>query len=449
MVDGPAAPRRRAPRPLVRVAAIAAAVLALHGCASRSGPAFRSVERLTPEDFRAPDAPAAPERPLPAYAPERPRAERVQIRTLEESEAREGVGEVVVEAGAPPEASADAPAEGEGTGAPADGASGAELGPEDLELVDALVGDINGRPLRAREWLEPMGARLRAESAGRSREEWREFAVQAIKGELYRQLTDELLLAEARAALTPEETAGLRVFLERFERDVVAANYGSPTLADERLRQTLGTSLEEAKRERERLLLIREQVQNKVWNRVQVSSRDLQLEYERNLDKYNPPPQAVFLTIAVPTADAEAVGAIGERLKSEPFPVVAEDERNLDPSPHVRQIPEGLENTELFGIAAQQEAAAGLSPGEWAGPLELGTVTRWVYLDRIEDNSQSLYDVQLQLRDQITEQRRAEEQTRYLLKILTRAGINENDLRSLTFGLVDVAEQWYYQPDGP
>jgi DNA repair exonuclease SbcCD nuclease subunit len=404
---------------------------------------LRTSERLTPEDFRAAEAPPAPERPLPLYVPERPRAERVEIRTLSEAEARAGVGEVEVDAGRPDELET-APEGSIGAPPPSD----AELRPDDLELVDALVGDINGRPLQARAWLEPMGARLLAESRGKSREQWRAFAYDAIGGELVAQLRNELLLAEARSALTPEEKAGLRVFLERFERDVVAANYGSPTLAEEQLLERHGTTLEQAKREREKALLIEEQLRTKVQSRVQVSQRDLQLEYERNQDLYNPPPRAVFLTISIRSDNAEAVAAITERLKSEPFAVVAEDERNLDRTPQVRDIPEGLENADLFGIPAQQEAASRLSPGEWAGPLELGTMTRWVYLDRIEDSSQSLYDVQLQLREQITQQRRSEEATRYLLKILNRAGIGDEELTALSLELLEVAERWYYRPAG-
>lgn len=437
MVDGSAHFRGLAAG--ARGACVAVAAIAA-GCGSTTTHVGGAARQLSPGEFRDPAAPTA-ERAVPLYAPTPARPERVEIRTLSEAEARGEVEAIDVGVGAPTLAP-------EGVAAGAGEPGGGELTPDDLELVDAKVGDLNGRPIQAREWLEPMGARLAAESAGRARPAWRAYAREAILGEIISQLKDELFLAEARSAMTPEETAGLRVFLQRFEREQVARTYGSQTLADEYARQTYGMSLEEVKRERERAALIVDQLRRKVWDRVQVSSRDLEIEYERNIEKYNPPPQAVFLVIRVRSADAETVAAIDARVRGEPFPEVFADERNLQKEPLTRAIPEGVEKAELFGAAALQEAAITLAPGGSTGPIESGTSTYWIYFDRIEDNSRSLYDVQLELRDQITAERQAEESARYVLRILGRAGISEEDLEALTVELVDVAEAWYYRPEG-
>lgn len=350
-----------------------------------------------------------------------------------------GVSGIDVAPGAPPTPGP------EGAGATPPSRAGG-LSSTDLVLVDAKVGDLNGWPVLARSWLDPMGARLRAESAGKTRDAWRTFAAEEIRKRLITDLRDELFLAEARSALTAEERVGLRVFLQRFEQDVVRSAYGSQTLAEEKMRASSGMGLVEAKRERERAALIENEVRTKVFDRVQVSSRDLRLEYERNFEKYNPPPQAVFRLIRVRSSEADTVEAVRAQLATKPFPEVADGEANLSKEPEIKKIPDGLEKAVLFGIPELQAAAAALSPGEQAGPIDTGTSTYWVYLEKIEDQTRSLYDVQLELRDEITASRREEEARRYLLRLFDRAGVSGID--DLTLRLLAIAERWYYAPGG-
>lgn len=430
---------------------LAVVLAAFPGCGSSPLPSFTPSQRLTADDFRQPTAEGTHEpTPIPAYRREQPRAPRVEIRSLTEEQARAGVPGVDGRLDNTPTPPSTPPPADNGQRQPRDttplpAASHQAIDPNDLILVDAKVGDLNGLPVLARTWLEPMGARLRAESMtkGMTRDKWRNFAAQEINARLGGDLRDELFLAEARSTLTTQQKAGLRVFLSRFEKDVIRSNYGSETRANQTLRSTAGMGLEEAKRQREKDLLIRTQMQKMIWDRVQVSWRDLQLEYDRNHDKYNPPPQAIFRRIRVRSDDLETVEAFTNALESTPFPVVAEDDRNGTKDPAVREIHDGYEHTEFFGLDELQEAAASLSPGEWAGPIDTGIFTYWLYLDRIESESHSLYEVQQELRQQITDIRREEEARRYLLRLFERAGITGLD--QLVYRLVVIAEQWYYE----
>ncbi|MBK7404685.1 MAG: hypothetical protein IPJ41_08635 [Phycisphaerales bacterium] len=421
---------------MVRASTVAICVATgLTGCQQSIMTSLSPARRLTADDFST--GPVDRAMPIAPYVPERPRAPRVEIRSLSEAEAKGGVRGIDVAPGEPPK---PPPAD-----AAANTPDGADLTASELVLVDAKVGDLNGWPVLARSWLEPMGARLRAEAAGKTPDAWRRFAAEEINKRLITDLRDELFLAEARSTLTAEEKVGLRVFLQRFEQDVERGAYGSRTLAEERLRQTSGMGLVEAKRERERAALIENEVRNKVWDRVQVSSRDLRLEYERNYDKYNPPPNAIFRRIRVRTSETETVEAFRTMLAERPFDEVADDPRNGTPDPEPRRLPDGdLAKADLYGIPALQEAASTLTPGKAAGPIEAGAFTYWLYLDRIESESKSLYDVQLALRDQITGDRREEEARRYLLRLFDRAGISGLD--TLTLRLVEIAERWYYTP---
>lgn len=430
---------------------------ALAGCAGVAREVLpASGQRLTPDDFRAPNAgEGGGARPIPVYVPERPRAPRVEIRTVTEAEARGGVSGIDTRAGEPVLGVRVESGEGEGGGAivPPPGQGERAPAPEPLDaggltVVDSKVGDLNGKPIMAREWLAPMGARLRAESVGKSREEWRQLAAEEINNELMLELRDELLLAEARSSLTAQEKAGLRTWLRRFEKDVVRSSYGSETLANEQLLQSRGIGLEESKRQQERLALVQTEYKRKIRDRVQVPERDLVREYEKNFERYNPKPKAVFEMIRVSDSDQDTVRAFADMLASgRPFGEVAADDRNQvkDRSEQVREIDGTLGETELFGQADLQAAAAALEPGQMAGPIDTGSLTYWIYLDRIERESHSLYDVQLELRAQLVSEREMEERARYLQRLFVRAGITDEELRQLVVRLVMLAERWYYE----
>ena len=143
------------------------------------------------------------------------------------------------------------------------------------------------------------------------------------------------------------------------------------------------------------------------------------------------------------TDNAELLAETAEALKSKPFLDLAEDERYGSLSPTVVTVDNGWENASFFGPEPLQAAALGLAPGQSAGPIEVGGSTYWVYLERIDSESRSLYEVQQELRAQITGARQQEEAQRYLLMLFERAGITGID--RLVDRLVVIAEQWYYQ----
>ncbi len=427
---------------LFQVACLVLVIVFLVGCSMRQSRILTPTTQLEPQDFRDPSAPASPESTaIPPRPDDRPHPARVEIRTITEAQARALPADPSV-IPSTPRFSDTAAANQRSL---PDLASSTPLSPTDLIEVDAKVGDLNGKPILASTWLEPMAARLRAESKGKTPQQWRKLAAKAISDRLIADLSDELYLAEARASLTPEQKTGLRVFLSRFERQLVSSNYGSTTRTEQYLKATQGRSLEEAKREQERTVLIREQLRKVVWNRVQVSMRDIRNAYEQQHDKYHPNPKAVFLLIRIKKDDTDNIEHITKRLTSEPFPQVAKDPANLSKDPLEKELDGPYEHSPLFGPKALQEAAASLSPGHWAGPVQVGSSLYWVYLDHIERVDIPLYDAQLELRAQITSKRREEAARRYLLKLFDRAGIRGLD--ELIAKLVAIAEQWYYQPN--
>src|SRR5207302_250042 len=103
--------------------------------------------------------------------------------------------------------------------------------------IDAVVGQINGKPVIASEILEPLDGALRAVAVeSQSASEWSYRAAQLIagsgrgsaqQGELIRVMDDELVLSEARNSLTPEQRQGVRHVLALIQSNLISAQHGS------------------------------------------------------------------------------------------------------------------------------------------------------------------------------------------------------------------------------
>lgn len=316
-----------------------------------------------------------------------------------------------------------------------------------IELIDAKVGDINGRPIFASTFFEPIESRLIAEAQRLNRNEWRRVAAEdIIRPQLDNLIADELLRAEALASLTPAQRQGLRSFLTGFRRDLLSENLGSEQLARQRLQDGTGRTLDDALRDKETDTLIRLALAQQINRRINVSWRDIRLRYERDQNIYNPPPVASFRLIRTPNDRPEDVARIAERLGAgEPFGEVAQDAANtferetggLSQSPVLGAFEQG----EFFPAPALNERARALRPGETVGPFELGNNTFWMRLDSVERASISLYDAQLRINQELTLERRRAEQQAYLNRLIERARVSNRD--EMLLRLLSIADERY------
>jgi hypothetical protein len=316
-----------------------------------------------------------------------------------------------------------------------------------LELVDAKVGDINGRPIFVSSFFEPIEARLVAEAARLDRNAWRRLAAEEIiVPRLDGLIADELLRAEALAALSPAQRQGLRSFLTSFRRDLVSENLGSEQLARRRLEEGSGRSLDDTLRDKETDTLIRLALAQQINRRINVSWRDIRQRYERDQNIYNPPPTARFRMIRVPTDRAEDVARINERLAAgEAFAEVAKDpangyERDLG-GLYERAFTGDFSRGEFFGAPVLNERARALSPGGASGAFEVGSSTTWLWLEGIERTSTSLYEAQLRISQELTLERRRREQEAYLGRLIERARVSNRD--EMLLRLLAIAEERY------
>jgi hypothetical protein len=319
-------------------------------------------------------------------------------------------------------------------------------------LLDAKVGDINGRPVFASEFFDPIAGRLRAESERLGRDEWISAAARIIRGELRSQITDELLRAEALSKLTPDQKAGLRRFLDDVRSNLISENLGSRALAEQRLRAEQGMTEEEYLRQREDRTLVRFTIQEEISNRVNVSWRDIVQRYRRDQARYNPEPTARFWILRVTADDASAVDAVRRQLEAGvPFPEIAAGPMNTwtvdEDGLKIAPFTPPREEARFFAPDELNTPARTMQTGSVAGPIAFGTSLIWLHLEGVEQGAVPLYEAQLPIASQIRSERINAELDRYIDRLLGRASVTDVDRMGLR--LLSIATDRYAPPPGP
>ncbi|MDX2147723.1 MAG: hypothetical protein SFZ23_09395 [Planctomycetota bacterium] len=316
---------------------------------------------------------------------------------------------------------------------------------EAAQVMDAKVGDIDGRAIYASSFFREMEARLTAlaetelrkaqrESPRRAYAEaldvWEVEAQKEIDRSLRTLLEDELLRREALASLTPEQRVGFRAFVQRLQRDLYSEAGGSRAEADRRARLEEGKSIDELVRTKEQRELIRYQLGERIYSRIQVSFADIRNEYEKRFDTFNRDPVAHFRLLSISKRNAEALERARRELTSaESFVKLAEDRVNLlAPGVQARPFEGEFSAGSFFAIDELNAAARTLSPGTWAGPIEAETDVTWILLERIERREISLYEAQLSIESGLRDFRGELERKAYVDRLTRQASFDDLDV---------------------
>lgn len=330
---------------------------------------------------------------------------------------------------------------------------------EEPVFVDAKIGDVNGKPVFASAFFDrgtstspPLGPRLSAEAARRERGPWLRFAREQISQTLQGFVVDELLEAEARSELTDEQRQGLRYFVGTLQRNLISENRGSRTRAEQALG---GRSVYSYEREREQELLIQQKLRE-LQNRVNVSWRDVQQEYERRPDLYDPPSIARFRVISVNAAYEADVEKVRQDLAAgRSFAEVAADPVNalsaLEGGQQVRSFRGDMAEAKFFDIPELNEATKGLAEGAYVGPVRIEETgdradLYWVMLEDLVAEQRSLYDNQLVIAADLQTQRARREREIYINRLAERASFTSLD--EMTDRLLTIAATRYLPRDG-
>ncbi len=423
------------------------ALLHATGCGNNkvSGPRSESLERLSLQDFQSEDAQPV-ESPQEAQHTTQTGPIAAAIPTARPNRPRAGSGDDGITIASPStpirqvEISNPSAAENSTQNQPAGNA-------RSLQLLDAKVGDVNGKPIFTSSFFAPIEDRLIAEAQRLPINEWRGSTGRVIAQRLDGIIADELLRAEALAALSPTQRVGLQAFLSNFRNNLLSENLGSSQLATRRIQQREGMTLDEALKQKEVDTLVQLTLIREINRRVNVSWRDIKQRYERDIDEFAPPPTAVLRVIRAFKDDAEKVEQIESRLGAgEDFTAIAADSAlntyNPDQDGLLRKQLEGsFEETAFFGPEPLNTAAQALQLGERAGPIELGSSVYWIMLVDMQQESVSLYDAQLKIQRDLTYERREEAKRQYFERLEERARVSTRD--QVLMRLFEIAEQRY------
>lgn len=437
------------------------------GCGSGTSSGEATVVRtLTLADFAArPGADQRPQEPalyghLPVLSPEEEIVESTVEVDVEVDEgpagppARSPAGSAM--GGDPPPDPAATSRGGETRRTPPSRTTSApEAVPESSQrwIVDGLLGQINGRPVFANEFLLPLEATLLNLAANPDRAAARAAMNRLIRERFNAFVNSELIISEAESQLSPEQKQGLLAWLRSIQEGEIAARGGTRAGAQASLEEELGVDIEEFLRDRRDRALAGTILQRRVEPRTIVSNREVEREYRRREAEFNPPPTVRIGRIRLTARDAERL-AEAQRLFAEgrSFSDVVTslgladggEWRKFEIPPEM-PLAEAIErNTEL--ATAIRQALSGLDIDQPSKPTEQGGATIWYAILGVDTPpGRSLYDadVQLQLRAELRGRRNAIEESRYISRLRTR-WISE-DISIIEERLIAVAFARYWR----
>lgn len=411
-------------------ASLMATVMTCGGCVGGIGAS--TDERLQPADFQQPRARGnvvAPVRTLPPL--------------MAEPAAR-----VVAPAPSPAADDAPPPAGAQATAAPAapKDPSGAEAANRQF-VVDAMVGQVNGKPIFASEVFRAIGEEvLQRLGQTKPRQAFQQDAMELIANELRARVTNAMILAEAERTLTEQEKLGLLGFLKQ-QREEVIARYGGgvQALAEQELLRLTGRTLDEELEVRRQKLLSDKFLGEKLRPRIVVTRREVERYYHDKQSEFNPPPSAE-LRIIVVTND-EAAAKVREALASgASFESVAREYSRYNPGEGGMLKYNGrLAEFKELGIEAINERVRRLGAGEQSAEIELERGAAWVRLEKLQTgDARSLQDVFLEIEARLRSQK-FNALSRKQLDELLRNG-NYTPVDQMARALLDVAMTRYARP---
>lgn len=320
--------------------------------------------------------------------------------------------------------------------------------PGDRIVVDSFVGQVNGRPIYADDFLSSLEDHLvevAAKTTGQARIKEFEEIISAYLG---RVVKNELILADAESTLTEQEQLGVFAYLKSRQKERIRQTGPEGRYAAENVvrRDTGVESLEELFDFERDQILITQLRRQKIAPRVIVSWRDIEQEYKRRYDEFNPPAKVTLSKIRLNNEkEAQKIQQVKKRLEAgEDFTDIAHD---------LKILKDGVWDTFEMGEGGiaeigvrdlYKEKLKGLGQGETTDPIESETTTMWLHVKKVmRPKGRSLFDhdVQQEIADSLHWLRSKEEESKYI-RSLFEDGIFD-ELEDMGRRLVSIALQRY------
>ena len=318
--------------------------------------------------------------------------------------------------------------------------------------IDAMVGQVNGRPIYAGQIFELSGNILTTRGKQTSRRAFRQEAEPIIRKSVYQIVLETLIVAEAEATLNPQQQMGLRHLLKEQREELIRAlGSGSAKAADQRLRRE-GSSLDEKMEEIRKQAVIQNHMRQKIVPKINISRKDVRNYYRRHREEFNPKPGRTIHMIY--TKDPETADKIDGLLnEGTPFLEIA---GNADLNQY-KPEQEGLYDQGLTGdqilVDPLNEPTLKLEAGQHTSRIVMGDRFCWVYVKTISTGkAQPLIEVQSQIRQFLYRQRHRQLTTQYHAELLAKGSLDprgtaKDPLSVMVEALMEIAVNRYALPE--
>jgi peptidyl-prolyl cis-trans isomerase SurA len=312
----------------------------------------------------------------------------------------------------------------------------------DTYSVDGMIGQVNGRAIYTNDVLdEQMSKTLTAWGKELPRDEFRKRAAERIALRLNGMVTDALIFGEAQRDLSDQERQGLTTAVTRYREQLLREHgQGSPALAEAKLLEDTGLTLDETIEQWRQALVVQRYMRQKLRPKVNVTRRDVKRYYNDHYNEFNPPASRTVRVIQ--TAGSEDAQAIRELLDNgTPFAEAAKDPRNSF-RPDTGGLMGTLAGDQLFADPDVNKATLELEENQYAGPITVGDREWFVFVEKIQQGEgKSLMDVQTQIHALLFDQQLREHSERYRQELFKKGSYNS--IEAMTMSLLEIATDRY------
>ena len=314
--------------------------------------------------------------------------------------------------------------------------------------VECLVGQVNGRPVFADAFFEPIEDQIIVATAMRDRTEARRALIETVRRQFKQTVDSELIVAEAESKLSAEQQQGLFAWIKTMQEETIAERGGSRAAAEASLEAEDAQTLDEFVQQTRDVMLARRLINERIAPRTIVAWRDVEQEYARRKAEFNPQPMIIIGRIRLNvTTDAAMVTQVKESIAAgKTFSAIALELKLPDGGRWNRfdLPPEGIKGTQLGD--ALKERLDGLAIDAMSEPLLQPGFITWLTVMTIDQPvARSIFDreVQLQLQAELKSRRTIIERERYISTLRSRWVTD--DIGEMERRLLEIAVERYWR----
>ena len=311
------------------------------------------------------------------------------------------------------------------------------------------MGQVNGKPLYASEFLKTREDRIITIAADPDRVKARNQVVQMITEAFDQYVNNLLIISEAEAMIPADAQEGVLAWLKDLQEKEIATRGGSRADAQRSIEEEFpGTTIEEFMNRQKNQALAGDLLNRRIRPRTIVSWRDVERLYDQNSATYNPLPTIRIGRIAVLKSNQAQVDQVKASFaQGKSFSQVAADLKISDGGFwREMTIPKGGIDAIPDLVDDMKTRIKGLELNKVDGPIETKTQVVWMTLiSTQQEKARSIFDppLQMQLRRQIENQRYGMEQQRYYTNLRTRWVAS--DLEAMKMRLVSITLTRYFR----